>query len=466
MATSELSDARQIITSLLRDQIAVARDNPQAAAAPIQAMARVVNAVEAACHERGVPPELMRRHLANRTIGDIDVRRIVEHGPAHDFRTLADDLGVALPGEVVGGLAMSGERYLALRERMMTHERALLDRGYDVHMYDLAGVGNPILREWLAADLAANWGISVTPAQVLLATGSLDAIDKVLRGLRATRWAGAPVEMIFPTPGFMVIEWCARSLGIGIVRVKTTADARFKLTPDQLRDALRDHPDARGLYLTISNNPTAFSYSTGELAALLAVVAGRPDLLVVADMAYTGTGALPDERERVAALTSSEAAHQVLAFWSLSKVYSMTGDRFGYVSVLDPSLAPHLGISWMNTIAALPAEWQLRFMALYELLRDHPEIRTRLSALYALRRRALVAQLGAINAEHDIFATVNADDGGTIYNWSQLAPGHDAFSLLEATGIAGVPGSAFGYSDDLLRLSVGIVPVPGWEEFL
>jgi aspartate/methionine/tyrosine aminotransferase len=45
-----------------------------------------------------------------------------------------------------------------------------------------------------------------------------------------------------------------------------------------------------------------------------------------------------------------------------------------------------------------------------------------------------------------------------LHNWSQFQPGEDAFSFFEKTGIAGVPGSGFGYSDDYIRFSVGIVP--------
>jgi aspartate/methionine/tyrosine aminotransferase len=454
-----------IVADLLHEQIASARSDPQATAAPIQAMARIVRSVEAAARARGVPPEEIERALANRTIGDIDLRRIIEHSPAVEYRALADELGVAMPGETVNGYVADGERYRALRERMMDHEQALLARGYDVHMYDLAGVGNPILREDLAADLTEEWDLPAAPDRIVLATGSLDALDKVMRGLRATRWAGEPVEMIFPVPCFMVVEWCARSHSIGIVRVRTDAAARYKLTADDLQRTLDEHPHARALYLTLSNNPTAFSYSPEELRELASIAATRPELLIFADMAYTGTGDLAEERARVAALHAVSPA-QVQTFWSLSKVWSMTGDRFGWACLSDAALASQVSISWMNSIASLPGEWQLRFMAVRELLRGHPEIRVRLSDLYALRRRALNAQLTDMNDESAIFAVVNADDGGTIYNWSQLAPGQDALSLLAATGIAGVPGSAFGYSDDLIRLSVGIVPVPGWESFV
>ena len=71
-----------------------------------------------------------------------------------------------------------------------------------------------------------------------------------------------------------------------------------------------------------------------------------------------------------------------------------------------------------------------------------------------------MAQLHQLDTAHHLFAQVNLDDGGTVYNWSQLRPGEDVFSLFQATGIAGVPGSAFGYTDDYVRLSIGCVPVP------
>ena len=55
---------------------------------------------------------------------------------------------------------------------------------------------------------------------------------------------------------------------------------------------------------------------------------------------------------------------------------------------------------------------------------------------------------------------MNLDDGGTVYNWSQLRAGEDVFSLFRTTGIAGVPGGGFGYRSDFVRFSVGCIPVP------
>jgi aspartate/methionine/tyrosine aminotransferase len=456
---------RAAIRALCQEYANQERRDPQAALAPIRAMARMVAALEAECVARGYDPRAVHGVIANRTIGDVNPRLIVEHDAQYDYRSLADELGIAFPHENINGYVASGDTYLALRARMRDHEEALFARGWDLHMYDLAGVGNPLLREWIARDQMATWGLPLAPDQIFLSTGSLDALDKSLRGLRATRWDGPAntTTLLFPTPSFDIPEWQARSLGVNVVRVPARLEHHYKLTPAELLDALQQHPEARGVYLILSNNPSAYSYSPEELRALFAIVAAHPKLLVLADMAYTGTGPMADERARVATFVEAGILPQSLLCWSFSKIYTMTGDRFGWVSVGDPQLVPLLRVSWMNSNATLPAEWQLRYLAFYEHVQRHPEIRDKVSALYALRRRALIEQLRALNTGGKLFKRINLDDGGTIYNWSQFSEGEDAFTFFARTGIAGVPGGAFGYSDDHVRFSVGIEPVPGWE---
>ena len=145
---------------------------------------------------------------------------------------------------------------------------------------------------------------------------------------------------------------------------------------------------------------------------------------------------------------------------SFSKTHTLTGDRCGWVAFPDGQLAAAVNTGWINTVASLPAEWQLRYTAYVQLFRERPELSERIRALYAHRRARLIEQLRHLNAERRLFAQVNLDDGGTVYNWSQLAPGQDAFSLFAQSGIAGVPGGGFGYRDDFIRFSIGCVPVP------
>lgn len=110
-------------------------------------------------------------------------------------------------------------------------------------------------------------------------------------------------------------------------------------------------------------------------------------------------------------------------------------------------------------MASLPAEWQLRFMAYLQFIRSRPWLAEKLRSFYRMRRNALIAQLQEINQHHHLFAEIYLDDDATVYNWSRLQKGEDAFSLFEKTGLAGVPGSGFGYTDEYIRFSIGVIPI-------
>ncbi|HEX8995235.1 MAG TPA: pyridoxal phosphate-dependent aminotransferase [Ktedonobacterales bacterium] len=432
-------------------------------AAPIRVMARMVNELIAACREQGIPEEVIAAEVVNRTIGDIDVRRIsaTEDGP--QFVSLADDMGLALPGEVISGVTAKGRTYRWIQKRMQELERELLAAHVDLRLYDIAGTGAMRLREALAEHARRVWGVIFEPQQIYAGLGSTDTLGKFWQGLVAMRRLRGEREFtaIFPTPGFNVPEWQANNLGIRSHAIRTRAEDQFKVTPGALAAALDAAPDARAIYLTVSNNPTAFAYTPDELRALYRLLDERgSDLLVVADLAYIGTGEPAEDRARVAAMTEPSGRARTVYACTFSKSHTLTGDRFGWMAFGSPELAQAVAAGWTNTTASLPADWQLRYLALIELFAKRPEIEERIRALYRLRRTRLVRQLAALNAERRIFAQINLDDGGTVYNWSQLAPGEDVFSLFSKTGIAGVPGGAFGYSDDFVRLSVGCIPVP------
>jgi aspartate/methionine/tyrosine aminotransferase len=215
------------------------------------------------------------------------------------------------------------------------------------------------------------------------------------------------------------------------------------------------------MYLTVSNNPTAFAYTPDELGALFKVVADASrDIAIVADLAYIGTGVPDEDQARMLQFLTPQVLQRCVFVSSFSKTHTLTGDRCGWVGFGEPALAKAVGVGWTNTTAALPADWQLRYMANVALIQERPELGHRIRALYAHRRNRLIRQLMQMNERYDLFAAVNLDDGGTVYNWSQLHRGSDAFTLFGQTGIAGVPGSGFGYSDDFIRLSVGCIPVP------
>lgn len=441
-------------------------------------MARMVSELERQCRELHISQQVIESEIVNRTIGDVNLRLVTEcegePGGPDDYRMLADELGVALPNENIHGYIATGETYLWLRNQMMDCEQSLLAQNFDLRIYDILGIGNPLLRHELAEEMQT-WGLPVTTENVHLSLGAMDGIDKTLRGLRQIYHENnlsclhcpldaAALAVLFPEPGFGVPEFQARSYGYRLHRIATHPQDHFKLTASQLDEALQQAPDIRIIYLTITNNPTTFAYTPAELNAIHAMLrkyreAGRK-VIILADLAYIGTGIPQEDQARMATFAAPDVLEHTIFVSSLSKTYTLTGERFGWVTIGNPTLATAIGCGWTNSMASLPAEWQLRFMAYLRLIQARPWIIEKLRRFYRLRRNRFIAQLCRINEELHLFKEIYLDDDATVYNWSQLQAGEDAFSLFEKTGIAGVPGSGFGYTDDYVRFSIGVIPVP------
>lgn len=473
-----IQEQRTILRQLRQQLVSHYRPIVEQGPGPIRVMARMVHELECRCRELNLSEELIQSEIVNRTIGDVNLRRVTEcegePGGPGDYRLLADELGVALPGEELPGYMADGETYLWLRGQMQRYERELLRQRIDLRIYDIQGIGNPVLRGWLAEEMQ-QWGLPVTTEQVYLGLGAMDSIDKVLRGLAliyhnqtgvqsAQSERNAGIAALFPAPGFNVPEWQAKSYGYRLHRFHTRPEDDFKLPAAQLDDILRQDQDIRVFYLTITNNPTTFAYTANELKQIFAVLRkywedGR-EIFIVADLAYIGTGKPEEDQARMATFTAPDVLAHTFFASSFSKTHTLTGERFGWVTIGNAALAPAFLPCWSNTMASLPAEWQLRFMAYVRLIRIRPWLVDKLRALYRLRRQRLAAQLQRIDDELHLFARIHFGDDATVYNWSQLRPGEDAFSLFEKTGIAGVPGSGFGYTEDYVRFSIGVIPVP------
>jgi len=467
-STTSLQEQRAILQQLRSELIQRHRPHIYEGPGPIRVMARIVAELEHECRQHNIAEAVIQSEIVNRTIGDVNLRLVTEcegepGGPA-DYRLLADELGIALPGEQPHGYTATGETYLWLRREMMECERLLLSRHYDPRIYDIYGVGNPVLREWLAQEMQ-HWGLSVTPQQVYLTLGAMDGLDKVLRGIAHMYRSQniSDIAVLFPEPGFNVPEWQARSLGYRLHNFPTLAEHRFKLTEEQTDQILQIAPDIRLIYLTVTNNPTTFAYTPNELNAIHKVLRryremGR-QIFILADLAYIGTGKPEEDLARMATFATPDVLQHTIFVSSFSKTYTLTGERFGWVTCGDPAIASIIAASWTNSMASLPGEWQLRFMAYYRLIQSRPQLGEKLRNFYRLRRQRLIKQLQRINKVQPLFEEMYIDDDATVYNWSKLHQGEDAFSLFEKTGIAGVPGSGFGYTDEYIRFSIGVIPV-------
>jgi aspartate aminotransferase len=219
----------------------------------------------------------------------------------------------------------------------------------------------------------------------------------------------------------------------------------YKLTPAQLDAALARKPK---LFLFNNPcNPTGMVYTRDEIAALADVLVRHPETWVVTDdiynrMVFDGVGyhnfvhARPELRDRVVFVDS------------LSKTYGMPGWRVGFMA--GPEVVAQ-AVTTMNSnhITNLP---EIVTAAAVAALSGPQDVPTAKNAEFQAKRDQVMAVLdaipdvvcprpqGAFYAFPDVSAAFGKSHGGMrIDNDVDFCN-----ALLEAKGVACVPGSAFG----------------------
>jgi len=105
-------------------------------------------------------------------------------------------------------------------------------------------------------------------------------------------------------------------------------DNNYKITPQQLKDALTDKTSM--LVLNSPNNPGGFTYTPEELKAIAKTLEGT-DVVVLSDEIYEKL-IYADTRFVSFASLSEDAFSRTLTLNGLSKAFSMTGWRLGYTA--------------------------------------------------------------------------------------------------------------------------------------
>jgi aminotransferase len=195
---------------------------------------------------------------------------------------------------------------------------ASIDRG-DTGYTSNAGIA--ALRERIAADLAARYGVHYDPgSEILVTVGVSEALHIAMLAL-----VDPGDEVLIPEPCFVSYDPCVR-LADGVTHwVPTHAEDGFAVRLPAREAAVSER--SRALLLSYPNNPTGAVMTREEMLAV-ARFAEAHALLVISDEIYdrfvygiehTCVAALPGMRERT------------LLMGGFSKSHAMTGLRLGYV---------------------------------------------------------------------------------------------------------------------------------------
>jgi aspartate aminotransferase len=253
--------------------------------------------------------------------------------------------------------------------------------------------------------------------------------------------------IVFPVPYWTSYLDIADIVNAKIDLLPCPASQDYKLTPAQLDAALAKKPKV--FLFNNPSNPTGMVYGKDEIAALADVLVKHPDTWVITDdiynrMVFDGVGyhnfvhARPELRDRVIFIDS------------LSKTYGMPGWRVGFMAGPE-SIAQAIVTMNSNHITNLPEVVTAAAVAALSGPQDIPAAK---NAEFQAKRDQVMAVLAAIpgvvcpkpQGAFYVFPDISVAFGKT-HGPTGAAIGNDVDfcnALLEAKGVACVPGSAFG----------------------
>lgn len=285
------------------------------------------------------------------------------------------------------------------------------------------------LRNAVAAKQKAFTGMDVDPdGQVVVSAGATGAFYAACLALLDE---GDEVIVFEPYYGYHVVTMA--SLGIKPVYV-TLEPPDWGFSSDDLERAVT--PKTRALILNTPSNPAGKVFGREELT-VIADFAEAHDLFVFTDEIYEHF--VFDGHTHIAPATLPGMARRTITISGLSKVFAITGWRLGY-AICDPEWALAIGHFSDLVYVCAPAPLQIgAARGLEELGTDYYR---GISDDHQLKRDRFCGAL------RDIGLTPHVPAGAyyTLADVTSL-PGNTAkeraLYLLDRTGVACVPGSAF-----------------------
>ncbi len=290
------------------------------------------------------------------------------------------------------------------------------------------------LRQAISAKFKRDNDLDYTPEQIVVSTGAKQSLANVILSL-----VNPGEEVIIPAPYWVsYAEQAKLADGVAVI-IKTSLDSGFKITPDQLKNAITDK--SKLMIFSSPNNPSGAVYSQEELSALAEVIATKKDLYVICDEIYE---LINYSGNRASLAKNKNIYSQVITINGLSKGFAMTGWRLGYMGapkwiadacdkVQSQYTSGASSISQRAAIAAVnapPAKVNYMVQAFKE------------------RRELMVSGLRDVtgfkvdNPEGAFYVFPNVQD--VIDNCNLNTDDELANYLLDDALVATVPGSAFG----------------------
>lgn len=307
------------------------------------------------------------------------------------------------------------------------------------HVFYTSNFGTAELREEIAKKLERENHILYKPTEILVTVGLSEAVFAVLAAI-----LDEGDEILVPDPVWLNYINVPRFLGAVPVSYSLHEETGFQMNLQEIKEKIT--PKTKAIVLVTPNNPTGGVLEKDVLQDV-AAIAQKNNLFVISDEIYERL--IYDKAVHISIASLPGMKERTFTLNGMSKAYSMTGWRIGYVAAPEAYIQAINKFHQHNTTCA-PSFVQDAAVA---ALRDEQDEVQRMVAEYERRRNYAVQ---AINAIPGLHCTCPKGAFYIFINCKALGKSSEELAsyLLDTAHIALVPGNVFGTGGEgYLRMS-------------
>jgi aspartate aminotransferase len=302
------------------------------------------------------------------------------------------------------------------------------------------------LRKAISEKFQRENGLSYKPDEIMVSAGGKQTIANTVMAL-----CGEGDEVIIPAPYWVSFPEIAHLADATPVILETSIETDFKITPAQLEAAIT--PKTKLFIFNSPSNPTGTVYSESEIRALMQVLVGK-DIFILSDEMYEHL--IYGTMKHFSAAQIPELRSRIITSNGLSKAYSMTGWRIGYIAgpkwiidacskIQSQTTSNASSISQKAGVAALQGDQTVVAKMRDEFMKRRDYMCKSLNAIAGIKANVP-------DGAFYVFPSVQGLIGKTLQGVEINSSVDFAKYLLEKHLVATVPGEAFGAAG-YLRLS-------------
>ncbi len=324
------------------------------------------------------------------------------------------------------------------------HIKQAVKRAMDQNLTDkyTAGYGIEPLRAAIAKKVKRDNGIAVSPSQVIVAHGAMEAMMAIFLSILDPQ-----DDILMPSPNYnphiTQIRIALRGRSPIYVPMEETKEG-WLLNTESLEKAIT--PQTRAIVICNPSNPTGKVYSKKELTDIIKI-ARKHDLIIISDEMYENF--VYDGKKHVSIASLHSAGSKIISVFGVSKSYAMTGWRIGYIVASQPLIDRIFKVH--DAIVTCPAA-PSQYAALSAL--EGKNVYDEYKKAYVRRRKIVEEEL----AKTPFLQSTPIQ--GAYYAFPKITKPVDdrkfAVELIKQAKVAVVPGSPFGPGgENHIRISFG-----------